>query len=263
MGSFLEFEKARTAKKSKKASPARASEVISNGQRESLAKHMVGFQKHFDRNINKQISDELQKDIVLSPNHQGRASAGDQSIEGPASNRERIGSLLFELPASPDGASRHRTVKCDRAQHRKLVMMQQNQKDGSPWMKEKRLSTEFFVDEDEIKEQDDRINMPLVQVLHGATNQTPTTPEGEHDMSEHSAQKSQAMSVKPISITSSGEIGSSHESFDNGSDRLRDVRVQALSPQINLPQVLFAANDDIQYMSSDSSSAKSGRADQK
>ena len=109
--------------------------MISNGQRQSLAKHIVQFQKHFDQSINKQISAELQKNIVLSPNHQGRASDGDQSIEGPTSNRERVGSLLFELPASPRGAARHQTVKCDRALHRKLVMAQQDQKEGSPWMK--------------------------------------------------------------------------------------------------------------------------------
>ena len=54
-------------------------------------------------------------------------------------------------------------------------------------------------------------------------------------MSEHSAQKSQAMSVQPITITSSGEVGSSQGSVTDGSEKLKDVRVQALSPQINLP----------------------------
>lgn len=53
------------------------------------------------------------------------------------------------------------------------------------------------------------------------------------------------MSVQPVTITSSGDVGSSRGSIASSSDKLRDVRVQALSPQINLPQVLSAANDDI------------------
>jgi hypothetical protein len=74
----------------------------------------------------------------------------------------------------------------------------------------------------------------------------------KHDhMSQHSAQKSQSASVKQLSLTSSSEI-QSNRSFDNTSDQLDKVRVQMLSPQINIPPIL-AADEDIQYMSSHSS----------
>ena len=83
----------------------------------------------------------------------------------------------------------------------------------------------------------------------------------KHDqMSQHSAQKSQAASVKQLSLNSSSEIHS-NSSWDNTSDQLEDVRVQMLSPQINMPPIL-AADEDIQYMSSHSSQYSEKRASQ-
>ena len=83
----------------------------------------------------------------------------------------------------------------------------------------------------------------------------------KHDqMSQHSAQKSQAASVKQLSLDSSSEIHS-NSSWANTSDQLEDVRVQMVSPQVNMPPVL-GADEDIQYMSSHSSQYSEKRASQ-
>lgn len=143
---------------SRSPSPGRVS-VISNTQRDKS--NLSKLQQRVDADVHKELN--LQ---VHEAGPHPRASDGDQHPtaqrrDGPA--RTRVDSALFDGVRQASSA-RHGTVQCDRQAHMNNMngaSIPSKPKDSSPEVTSKRLSTEFGLEED-IKEADDKINIPLI-----------------------------------------------------------------------------------------------------
>ena len=157
---------------SRSPSPGRVS-VISNTQRDKS--NLSKLQQRVDADVHKELN--LQ---VHEAGPHPRASDGDQPRnkntygnstgknsptahrrDGPA--RTRVDSALFDGVREASSA-RHGTVQCDRQAHMNNIngaSFPSKPKDSSPEVTSKRLSTEFGLEED-IKEADDKINIPLI-----------------------------------------------------------------------------------------------------
>jgi hypothetical protein len=134
--------------------------VISNAQRDKS--DVSELQQRVDADANK----ELNLKVHAAGPHP-RASGGgqqptDHRRDGPA--RPRVDSALFDGVRSPASSARNGTVQCDRQAHMdnmNRAFFPSKPKDSSPEVTSKRLSTEFGLEED-IKEADDKINIPLI-----------------------------------------------------------------------------------------------------
>ena len=125
--------------------------------------------------LQQRVDADVHKELNLQVHEAGphpRASDGDQHPtaqrrDGPA--RTRVDSALFDGVRSQASSARHGTVQCDRQAHMNSMMnnningasFPSGPKDSSAEVTSKRLSTEFGLEED-IKEADDKINIPLV-----------------------------------------------------------------------------------------------------
>jgi hypothetical protein len=130
---------------------------------------LLKLQQMVDADVNK----ELNLQVQMAGQHP-RVSDGDQyptahRHDGQA--RTRVDSTFFDAVLSPESSARNRTVQCDRQQHMNRVFFPSKPKELSPEVTSKRLSTEFGLEED-IKEADDKINIPLIQVVHRSATQT-------------------------------------------------------------------------------------------